>query len=66
MELDEAVFLESGENASVLVAVSLEEETGHPKYVRFQVVEKMKAVTLESAVLSVIDASSDIATDAHG
>ena len=65
VELDEAVFIESGENANVLVAVSLEEETGHPKYVRFQVVENMKAVTLESAAISVIDASSDIATDAH-
>jgi ISXO2-like transposase domain/Transposase zinc-ribbon domain len=65
VELDEAVFIENGENTNVLVAVSLEEETGHPKYVRFRVVENMKAATLESAAVSVIDPSSDIATDAH-
>jgi hypothetical protein len=66
VELDEAIFIESGENANALVAVSLEEETGHPKYVRFQVVENMKAVTLESVALSFMDAySEDIATDAH-
>jgi hypothetical protein len=65
VELDEAVFIENGENTNVLVAVSLEEKTGRPKYVRFQVVENMKATTLESAAVSVIDASSDIATDAH-
>ena len=65
VELDEAVFIESGENTNVLVAVSLEEETGNPKYVRFRVVDDMKAATLESAATSVIEASSDIATDAH-
>jgi len=65
VELDEAVFIEGGENMNVLVAVSLEEETGSPKYVRFRVVDNMKAATLESAAVGVIDASSDIATDAH-
>lgn len=65
VELDEAVFIENGENTNVLVAVSLEEETGHPKYVRCQVLENMNALTLESAALGVIDASSDIATDNH-
>lgn len=65
VELDEAVFTEAGESTNVLVAVSREEETGHPKYVRFRVVENMKATTLESAAIRVIDPSSDIATDAH-
>lgn len=65
VELDEAVFIENGENTNVLVAVSLEEETGSPKYVRFRVVDDMKAATLESAAVSVIDGSSDIVTDAH-
>jgi len=65
VELDEAVFAEGGENTNVLVAVSLEEETGSPKYVRFQVVENMKAATLESAATHCIEASADIATDAH-
>lgn len=65
VELDEAVFVEAGENTNVLVAVSLEEETGSPKYVRFRVVENMKASTLESAATSCIEASADIATDAH-
>jgi hypothetical protein len=65
VELDEAVFIENGENTTVLAAVSVEEETGHPKYVRFQVVENMRAATLESAAINVIDPSSDIATDAH-
>jgi ISXO2-like transposase domain/Transposase zinc-ribbon domain len=64
IELDEAVFIEGGENTNVLVAVSLEEETGSPKYVRFRVVENLKATTLESAATSCIEASSDIATDA--
>ncbi len=61
VKLDEAVFIEGGENTNVLVAVSLEEDTGSPKYVRFRVVENMKAVTLESAVTSCIEASADIA-----
>jgi len=65
VELDEAVFIENGENTNVLVAVSLEEETGCPKYVRFQVVENLKAPTLESAAIRIIDRSSDLATDAH-
>lgn len=65
VELDEAVFVEGGENTNVLVAVSLEEETGNPKYVRFRLVENMKAATLESAAASCIEASSDIVTDAH-
>lgn len=30
VELDEAVFIENGENTTVLAAVSVEEETGHP------------------------------------
>ncbi len=65
VEMDEAVFVEDGENVNVMVAVSREEKTGNPKYVRFRVVENMKAATLESAATSCIDPSSDIATDAH-
>lgn len=65
VELDEAVFIENGENTNVLVAVSREEKTGRPKAVRFQVVDNMKATTLESAAKKMIEASSDIATDAH-
>ena len=65
VELDEAVFTEAGGNINVLVGVSLEEENGNPKYVRFQVVDNMQATTLESAALSVIDPASDVVTDAH-
>lgn len=39
VELDEAVFIEAGENVPVMVAVSVEDE-GRPKYVRFQVVDE--------------------------
>jgi hypothetical protein len=41
------------------LAFSLKEETGHPKYVRFQVVENM------TVVISVINAFSDITTEAY-
>ena len=65
VEADEAVFVENGQSTNVLVSVSIKEETGHPKYVRLQVIEDMKASTLESAALNCISESADIATDAH-
>lgn len=65
VELDEAVFGEAGRNTDVAVAVSLEEESGRPKYVRFQVLENMKAKTLESFAKNVAAKSCDVATDGH-